>query len=443
MISQKDITAVRRALGSRLAALRQAEGHSQQALARLLITSRSSIANVEVGRQVGNRDFWERADALLYAGGTLLGGYDEVRALEARQRREAADATALTVRGRSRRPGSAGQVGLGPASAFDSVRDGLRAALIAYRPARPAAAGCRSVRDLTAGATSVHTAYQRGDYEAAAGLLPALLDDTQDLADATSGQDRQHALRAVAAGYLAASKLAGKTGDGALAWLAADRASAAANLAGARALSALATYQAACALLELPGTADQAEALAVAAADDLGRPAGDRDADLLSVRGALLLLAAIAAGRRGDASDAGGYLDAATATAGQLGGDNNRLCTAFGPTNVAIHRLSIAVAMRQPDYAITIGKRLDLSRLPAGLGGRRAQVHVELAAAHAQHRAGDARAVRHLLAAEHITPQAVYVNAGARDVLAVLLSRERRSAAPGLRPLARRAAVAA
>src|SRR6266545_5277018 len=47
--------------------------------------------------------------------------------------------------------------------------------------------------------------------------------------------------------YIAASKLASKAGDGQLAWLAADRAASAAQLADAAALSAVAAYQAACA----------------------------------------------------------------------------------------------------------------------------------------------------------------------------------------------------
>ncbi|GAA4731284.1 helix-turn-helix domain-containing protein [Phytohabitans rumicis] len=442
MISPEDIAAARQALGGRLAALRQAEGHNQHALAGILFTSRSSVANIERGRQAGTRDFWERCDTLLHADGALVGGYDELRKLEAHQRREAAGAAASTgVAGPSPLQVAPGDR-CGANSALDAVRDGLRAALISYRPVRHAATAGRSVRELWAATASIHAVYQRGDYGSAASRLPVVLDDAHRLADTTTGRHRERALRVVAAGYLAASKLASKTGDGALAWLAADRAGTAANLAGALSLGAVSTYQTACALLRLPGTATQAETLAVAAADDLGQPAREPDADLLSARGALLLLAAVTAGRRGDHADVRGYLDAATATARQLGRDGNRMWTAFGPSNVAIHQLSIAVAMRQPDEAVKIGQQLDLSRLPAGLGGRRAQVHVELAAAHAQQRDGDAVAVLHLLEAERVAAQAVHVNIGARDLLTVLLHRERRSATPGLRPLAQRAGVA-
>ncbi|MGZ4434648.1 MAG: helix-turn-helix domain-containing protein [Trebonia sp.] len=55
-------TQARRALGTELAAHRRAAGHSQAALASLVNYSRSTIANVEVGRQHVPRRFWEHAE---------------------------------------------------------------------------------------------------------------------------------------------------------------------------------------------------------------------------------------------------------------------------------------------------------------------------------------------------------------------------------------------
>jgi len=49
-----------------------------------------TIANVEVGRQNVPRSFWERADAVLSAGGKLRQGYDQLQALVVRQRWEVA-----------------------------------------------------------------------------------------------------------------------------------------------------------------------------------------------------------------------------------------------------------------------------------------------------------------------------------------------------------------
>ena len=68
----------RAALGAELAAYRRAARCSQARLAQLTGYSRSTIANVETGRQHVPRDFWERADAALRTGGTLATGHDEL-----------------------------------------------------------------------------------------------------------------------------------------------------------------------------------------------------------------------------------------------------------------------------------------------------------------------------------------------------------------------------
>ena len=90
-----------------------------------------------------------------------------------------------------------------------------------------------------------------------------------------------------------------------------------------------------------------------------------------------------------------------------------------------------------------IGTRLDTSRLPAVLVGRRAQVHVDLATA-ALMSAGDRSvSVLHLLEAERVAAEMVYANVQARAILLDLLAKERRGATPGLRPLAERAGLLA
>lgn len=74
------IEAARRALGAQLAAYRRAAGCSQAQLAKLTITSRSSVANVETGRQHVSREFWASADAALHADGALTQASDAVEA---------------------------------------------------------------------------------------------------------------------------------------------------------------------------------------------------------------------------------------------------------------------------------------------------------------------------------------------------------------------------
>lgn len=90
MADTSEIVAARRALGHQLAAFRQAAGYNQRQFAPLTHYGRSTIANVEVGRQNVPRSFWERVDAVLGAGGNLLHRYDQLHALVQRHLEEAA-----------------------------------------------------------------------------------------------------------------------------------------------------------------------------------------------------------------------------------------------------------------------------------------------------------------------------------------------------------------
>jgi hypothetical protein len=80
-------------LGMQLAACRRAAGLSQVRLAEKIGFSRSTIANVETGRQNVQREFWESADTTVSAGGTLVGAHDK---MEAAARRARAGAPKMT-----------------------------------------------------------------------------------------------------------------------------------------------------------------------------------------------------------------------------------------------------------------------------------------------------------------------------------------------------------
>ncbi|WP_018833829.1 helix-turn-helix domain-containing protein [Salinispora tropica] len=83
---------VKRALGRRLAAWRKTRGLIQDDVARLVNSTRSTVAGVERGEQVVDRVFWVQCESLLQAGGELIDGYDEYRSFEIRHREEEADA---------------------------------------------------------------------------------------------------------------------------------------------------------------------------------------------------------------------------------------------------------------------------------------------------------------------------------------------------------------
>jgi hypothetical protein len=145
---------------------------------------------------------------------------------------------------------------------------------------------------------------------------------------------------------------------------------------------------------------------------------------LVSVAGALWLIAAVAAARRTDRGEAWARLDAADRLAGLLGEDANYAWTAFGPTNVLIHRVSVAAELGEPGEALRAATEVDPTRLAEGLRSRRAQVYLDLAWAQAQ-RKRDAEATLHLLEAERSAPETIRYNAMVRDLLREMLARSR------------------
>ncbi|RLP94971.1 helix-turn-helix transcriptional regulator [Micromonospora sp. CV4] len=318
---------------------------------------------------------------------------------------------------------------------------GLRAFLTRYLASDNRGSPSASLPVVRRAVARVHGLYQRASYVPASRHIPDVLRAATELTQSGSGIHRATAFKLLAAAYIAASKIACKVGDGETALLTADRAATSAQLADDQALAAVAAYQAACALLRFPDRLGEAEAVAAASIDHLARPRPSPHPDLISAHGALLLLAAIIAARRGDVKQAGRHLAQAQSVAADLGSDQNRLWTGFGPTNVTIHTVSAAVAAGNAERAIEIGSRLDTSRLPIALIGRRAQVHLDLAEAGATGSDGSSLAVLHLLEAERVAPELPAANVQARTLLLNLLSKERRSATPGLRPMAVRAGL--
>jgi DNA-binding XRE family transcriptional regulator len=90
MVDEDQISEARRTLGHRLAAFRQAVGYGQEEFASRVHYSRSSLANVEIGRQRGTPAFWKLCDELLQTGGVLAADFASIEALGRRRHHEAA-----------------------------------------------------------------------------------------------------------------------------------------------------------------------------------------------------------------------------------------------------------------------------------------------------------------------------------------------------------------
>lgn len=304
-----------------------------------------------------------------------------------------------------------------------------------------------SAASLKAATVQAHRLYQLAEYDDAARLLPAVLTCLQSQGDTGSDECPAGTMttrHTTAAAYLAAAKLATKLGDIGLASVTADRAMTAANESEHVAMVGSAAYQVACALL-LTGELADAEQILTLSAENIASVVAAphlncRQEEALSVRGSLLLLLAIIAARRGDHNAAQDVLHDASQLAEQLGYDGNWLWTAFGPTNVAIHQLSVQSLLGNARKAAQIAESIDTDVLPAVLRGRRSQVHLEMGWV-AAGQADDALAVLHLLEAERVAEQTVSRNASARTLINILMVRERRSDTPGLRGLAARAGL--
>jgi hypothetical protein len=154
----------------------------------------------------------------------------------------------------------------------------------------------------------------------------------------------------------------------------------------------------------------------------------------LSVDGALHLVAAVAVARAGDGKEALALLDQARSGARRLGHDRNDFWMTFGPTNVAIDDVAVALEQGDPARALRHAVAVDPSGLPSL--ERRSSHHVHIAHAHSLRREDD-QAVWALLAAERFNPEGLRYNMLVRELVRSLLRRRRRPIA-GLRALANR-----
>ena len=237
--------------------------------------------------------------------------------------------------------------------------------------------------------------------------------------------------------YIAAAKLLTKTGDGHLAWLAADRAATAAARLDSPALKGLAAYQ----VTTVRSSSSTGSATPSVSRSQPPRTSTTTAPLAISAQGALFLIAAVIAGRRSDRKGATERLAPRAISRRRTSARmRNYGWTAFGPTNVAIHQVSVAAELGDAETAIHYAEQIDTSNLPEVLRSRRAQVHLDAAWAYAQQK-DDAAVVINLMETERVAPQVLRYNVVAREIVRELLKRERRTATPGLRALATRAGV--
>ena len=286
---------------------------------------------------------------------------------------------------------------------------------------------------------TAHRTYQAANYEQVITELPTMLTAADHAVRAgVAARGRDLALDYVSA-YVVAAKLLTKLGATDLALIAADRAATKAIEADSAIARGMAAYQVVCALSRADRS-DQAEHLAVSMAEQVGAGVRADKESVVSVAGSLWLIASVIAARRMDRDEAWARLDQAGYLAGLLGHDGNHAWTAFGPTNVALHRVSVATEMGDAAEAVRAAREVDPANFPEGLKSRRAQLHLDLAWAQAQ-RKRDAEAILHLIEAERVAPEAVRYNVIVRELVREMLNRAGRTQTSALTELAVRAGV--
>jgi hypothetical protein len=166
-------------------------------------------------------------------------------------------------------------------------------------------------------------------------------------------------------------------------------------------------------------------------------PRSRRVPQSLGLAGGLTLTSVISAASAGDRSGVGELMARAAKLAEELGRDGNAYWFAFGPTNVQIHQVWVALELGDAREAVRVGEAIDPEAVPSGVIDRRSALLIDLARSYGQLKM-DAAAVNMLIEAERLTWQNIQYNKFVRELVRNLLRREHRASTPQLRPLTKR-----
>jgi transcriptional regulator with XRE-family HTH domain len=284
----------------------------------------------------------------------------------------------------------------------------LRAALMDYSQLSPLLADSSTeteplpLDELGQRISAIFGSYQQSRFGYVTTQAPGLLHDAVAATRTAENREIARAHELLAFSYQAAASVLTKLGEADLAWIAAERGLAAAqntdNLVVTGSL-----FRSVAHTLLATGRYRPAIELVDRAAGVLGAELGHADGQMLSVYGSLFLTGAMAASRAEDRSVTQGFLREAQEAADRLGQDANHVWTAFGPTNVAIHRVNTAMELGDVQIALDLGPGVDTTDLPTE---RRVRHALELARAYSARNMRD-EGLAVLLDAEQIAPEQV------------------------------------
>lgn len=244
-------------------------------------------------------------------------------------------------------------------------------------------------------------------------LLPGLEAAVRKFPEAE--QPDVYELMAVA--YQSCSAALARLGEAEAAWIAADRAMAAAERAGNLLLMAASAHRLASVFLSArrDTLAEETARTTIAALQGL---AALGDPDAVALCGGLTLLRAVVAARAGRQAAAYGQLTRARQLAAQLGPQRASGAPEFGRDYVALYEIAISVDLGDAGHALRVAATADTTGLSPG---RRARMLIDVARAFALRERVD-EATDALARAEAISAGYVRDSDRARHVLAQLLA---------------------
>lgn len=252
-------------------------------------------------------------------------------------------------------------------------------------------------------------------------LLPELIADAWHAAHISTGEPQRRAFGQLHLVWRVTSGMLDRIGEKELAWIAVERNMAAAERSENDLLIAGAVWRLAAALRN-NGFLQESIDVPLATADTV-RPRLTHSPQHASMYGALMLRSAVSAASLGDHRAVRDYLRECDHAA-QLTGDRNDSWTAFGPTNIAIHRVWLATEMGDPLDALHQAEHLDDTTLPPELSERRASHLITLAWSHYLRRHDD-DALHALTTAHTIAPEQLLFTHRVHDMLRHMLRRDR------------------
>ena len=391
-----------KALGQKIAAERHRRGLSQPELDRMVGRSVAWVSQVERGvRKVDRMSVLEALAAALDVPLAELAA-------------EAPVVAAVT----EEPPGAGGlRLVLSGAYALRAMLDGRRAPAISTLRTK-----ARKAWELT----------HAGRYVELTDLLRSLVPDLETAARSLPEKQRAEVSELLATTYQACSAALAKLGEPEAAWIAADRAMAAAERAGNPMLVAAGAFRLVFVFINARHY-DQAEETAWTAAEALWPMADQGDPRAISLWGGLTLQRAVIAAHVNDPDTAYGQLDRASQIAARLGEGRGEYNTEFGPANVRLYEIAVAVELGDAGRALRAAANVDTTGLSAE---RQARMLIDVARAHAQRRQVS-EAVAALLQAEAITPEQIRSHALVRRLVSDLLTMQDPPASE-LRDLAKR-----